>query len=280
MADYWLVTYPCGHENIVNAKMALPQKCSKCGRQRPQNAASMQRKPCTADGTPLDAEASTVTPQVQEGASTAPIVQEGSFTVTKPQEEAFTSPKSQDGSFAADRAREEAFTVSRTQRESQSFSEEETFSSRRRRNIVHHQEDGVAVLNTNHSMDANHPINANSLINEKKEGFADSVEKSSGKSYFLYCQGNRIEVPVRGGILGREEECLGHELFETNLLISRRHARVQNRESGLYIWDNNSMNGTYADIGQGRVRVSGEETVLHNGDRLWLANQLLVVWEE
>ena len=45
--------------------------------------------------------------------------------------------------------------------------------------------------------------------------------------------------------------------------------------------DEDSLNGTFVDDGGGRRRLlPGETAQLKAGDKLWLADQLLVVWED
>ncbi len=100
------------------------------------------------------------------------------------------------------------------------------------------------------------------------------------KSIVLYSDGKKINVPLRKEYLGRDEA--GADIFFLNPLISRRHAQIYaDRFGNVYLKDEDSLNGTFADDGGGRRRLlKGETAVLKSGDKLWLADQLLAIEEE
>lgn len=100
------------------------------------------------------------------------------------------------------------------------------------------------------------------------------------KKVVLFTGGFKIEIPEQGGFLGREE--IGKDCLYTNLLVSRKHAYVRVDHFGnLQIKDENSLNGTYVDDGSGRRQLKVDETaMLKVGNKLWLADQILVVEED
>lgn len=81
------------------------------------------------------------------------------------------------------------------------------------------------------------------------------------------------------GILGREH--VGSECLAVNQFVSRSHCYyIVTKQKGLTIRDAGSLNGTFVDLGSGRVAVSQKEGVyLKAGDRLWLADMLFEVKE-
>ena len=117
----------------------------------------------------------------------------------------------------------------------------------------------------------------------RQTGTRQTAYDSQISGFVLYSGGSRIEVPQHGCFLGREET--GEEIFAMNLLVSRKHAFVEPvRDSGtmrLRVQDAGSLNGTFADAGDGRRQLQpGEEILLAPGSRLWLANQILVIKED
>lgn len=113
-------------------------------------------------------------------------------------------------------------------------------------------------------------------VSQKPETGRNTVQKN----IVLYSDGKKITVPIEKGYLGRGE--LGADIFLMNQLISRRHAQIYSERFGnVYIKDEDSLNGTFIDDGGGRRRLlPGETVVLKSGDKLWLADQLLVIEEE
>ena len=107
-----------------------------------------------------------------------------------------------------------------------------------------------------------------------------SEGRRSEKRVALFTGGFKIEIPEHGAYLGREE--LGKECFWANPLVSRKHAYVRVDHFGnLQVKDENSLNGTYIDDGNGRRRLKDDETaMLKTGNKLWLANQILAVEED
>lgn len=106
------------------------------------------------------------------------------------------------------------------------------------------------------------------------------VRRENPSNIVLYAGGEKIPVPEEKGYLGRDG--LGADLFRLNFLVSRRHAQIYGERFGnVYVRDEDSLNGTFVDDGGGRRRLlPGETAQLKAGDKLWLADQLLVVWEE
>lgn len=100
------------------------------------------------------------------------------------------------------------------------------------------------------------------------------------KKVILFSGGFKIEIPEHGAYLGREE--LGKDCLWANPLVSRKHAYVRVDHFGnLQVKDENSLNGTYIDDGNGRRRLKDDETaMLKIGNKLWLANQILAVEED
>ena len=106
-------------------------------------------------------------------------------------------------------------------------------------------------------------------------GYADRKD-TLGRRLALYSAGYKMPVPDSGDYLGRNN--LGQELFCANQLVSRKHAHVSQGRYGIDVYDANSLNGTFFDIGNGREKLKpGETATLKQGDKLWLADQLLVV---
>ena len=89
-----------------------------------------------------------------------------------------------------------------------------------------------------------------------------------------------MSITLEGeGILGRENQ--GAEILAVNRLGSRSHCYyIVTKQCGVLIRDAGSLNGTFADTGNGRVAVDQEKGVeLKNGDKLWLADMLFEVRE-
>ena len=117
----------------------------------------------------------------------------------------------------------------------------------------------------------------------RQAGMRQAAYDSQISGFVLYSGGSRIEVPQHGCFLGREET--GEEILAMNMLVSRKHAFVEPvRDSGtmrLRVQDAGSLNGTFADAGDGRRQLlPGEDILLAPGSRLWLANQVLVIKED
>lgn len=117
-------------------------------------------------------------------------------------------------------------------------------------------------------------------INKTPEDVEEAPEKklSSAK---VVLQTGTLSITLEGeGILGRETT--GAEILAVNRLVSRRHCYfIVTEQKGLEIRDAGSMNGTFADTGNGRFAVDGETGIhLKTGDRIWLADMLFEVKEE
>ena len=108
----------------------------------------------------------------------------------------------------------------------------------------------------------------------------EEARRGNSRGIVLYAGGEKIPVPEEKGYLGRDG--LGADMFRMNLLVSRRHAQIYGERFGnVYVRDEDSLNGTFVDDGGGRRRLlPGETAQLKAGDKLWLADQLLVVWED
>lgn len=96
-------------------------------------------------------------------------------------------------------------------------------------------------------------------------------------SICLYSSGERIPIPHDGAILGRNG--LGQEIFALNPLISRKHAFISiNRFNEVQFRDEGSLNGSFADLGEGRIRLEPHTTItLSINTKIWLADQLLII---
>ena len=105
-----------------------------------------------------------------------------------------------------------------------------------------------------------------------------TVISSVGNAFCLVSGDYSIELSGEGA-LGREHT--GKEVLAVNQLVSRKHCYfIATMHRGLQIRDAGSLNGTYIDIGDGRVAVSKETGVnLKAGDKLWLADMLFEVKE-
>lgn len=123
---------------------------------------------------------------------------------------------------------------------------------------------------------------------DEKAGNENIVEESPetntlepGLSSASVClQSGALSIRLNGeGILGREKT--GAEVLAVDRLVSREHCYfIVTKQKGLEIRDAGSMNGTFADTGNGRFAVDKETGVhLKNGDRLWLADMLFEVKE-
>lgn len=93
----------------------------------------------------------------------------------------------------------------------------------------------------------------------------------------LYNGGDLIPIPEEGCILGREG--YASEYLAINPQISRKHAFIKaDRFGNVFVRDENSLNGTYIDDGNGRRKVKPHETVeLKKGDTIWLGNHILII---
>lgn len=111
-----------------------------------------------------------------------------------------------------------------------------------------------------------------------ERGF-DTARQEAVTDIALYNGGDCIEIPISGGILGREG--IGREILGVNPLISRKHAYIKIRNNTVLVRDEGSLNGTYVDDGTGRRKITPHETIeLKKGDRIWLANCILVIEEK
>lgn len=113
----------------------------------------------------------------------------------------------------------------------------------------------------------------NPVSNDSDNGAIDSERVA------LFTGGDSIQIPLNGAIFGREG--IGNEAFSMNPLISRKHAFISvDRFGKIHVRDEGSLNGTFVDQGNGRVKIKPHETVeLNVGDTIWLANQLLAIEE-
>lgn len=111
-------------------------------------------------------------------------------------------------------------------------------------------------------------------------GQDEHTDRGIMQNIVLCGDGRKIPVPFEKEYLGREG--LGADIFLMNLLVSRRHAQIcKERFGNVYVKDEDSLNGTFVDDGNGRRRLlPGESAELKPGDKLWLADQLLVIGEE
>lgn len=121
--------------------------------------------------------------------------------------------------------------------------------------------------------------NLNEIENVKKKSLTIDIQ-NSGKEVVLYSGGACYVVPRAGVIIGRSEEA--SNLFAINSLVSRKHAFIKPVGGGrVLVRDQDSLNGTYIDSDDGRRRITNDETVeLKIGDKIWVANQLVVIGEK
>lgn len=103
-----------------------------------------------------------------------------------------------------------------------------------------------------------------------------SIGIAVGNKYCLISGDYSIELSGEG-ILGRENK--GKEVLAVNPLVSRKHCYyIVTMQRGLQIRDAGSLNGTFANTGEGRVAVSKDTGIcLKSGDRLWLADMMFEV---
>ena len=115
------------------------------------------------------------------------------------------------------------------------------------------------------------PAEASENVNER---VAVSVA-----TYYLKCGDYLIKLSGEG-ILGRENT--GRECLAVDQLVSRAHCYyLVTDQLGLQIKDAGSLNGTFADTGEGRVAVSKDKSIsLKKGDKLWLADMLFEIKED
>lgn len=81
--------------------------------------------------------------------------------------------------------------------------------------------------------------------------------------------GREIEIPIEGGIIGREAD-IGKELLYNNFYVSSHHAKIALREKGYIIIDEGSKNGTKLN---GIKLEKGREYELTDGDSIVVANE-------
>lgn len=106
-------------------------------------------------------------------------------------------------------------------------------------------------------------------------------ERTAVPTMAYYLKSGDYSIELSGeGILGRENT--GRECLAVNQLVSRVHCYyLVTNQRGLQITDAGSLNGTFADTGNGRVAVSKDKsTSLKAGDKLWLADMLFEVKED
>ncbi len=106
---------------------------------------------------------------------------------------------------------------------------------------------------------------------------AETISHTESSAIGLYNGGDVIPIPEEGCILGREG--YASEYLAINPQVSRKHAFIKvDRLGNVFIRDDNSLNGTYVDDGNGRRKVKPHETVeLKNGDTIWLGNHIFII---
>lgn len=114
----------------------------------------------------------------------------------------------------------------------------------------------------------------------RQQETASSQSASPHRSFYVRAGDERVEIAAEGEGIGRSGTF--SRLCMLNPLISRKHAWIapDGRRGTVTISDQDSLNGTSVDDGQGRRRLGKDETaVLRPGDRFWLADQLFFVEE-
>ena len=105
------------------------------------------------------------------------------------------------------------------------------------------------------------------------------VQSNEPTGHFYVRTGDeKIEIAPQGESIGRIGSFA--KMCMLNPLISRNHAMLipDSRRGTVTIADENSLNGTSVDDGQGRRKLNRDESaVLHPGDRFWLADELFMI---
>ncbi len=120
----------------------------------------------------------------------------------------------------------------------------------------------------------------NQNFSREKIQECDEQNNDAPTQIVLFSDGKRISVPNEGGYLGRTN--LGSEAFQFNRLVSRKHAFVRPCvEGGINVKDADSLNGTYIEDEDGRIRLMpGEMVRLQCGNKIWLGNHLVVIGDQ
>jgi hypothetical protein len=86
---------------------------------------------------------------------------------------------------------------------------------------------------------------------------------------FIHTGGRRLLLSGRGAVIGRSRSC---DIVLEDVGVSRRHAKISPSSQGWMIEDLHSTNGVSVN-GQ---RLGGDPALLHDGDRVELANTEIV----
>lgn len=111
-----------------------------------------------------------------------------------------------------------------------------------------------------------------------KKNIENNPDKEDVLSVIYILENGRCSLELKNeGTLGREsDDC---ECLAVDQLISREHCYyIATQYKGLLVRDAGSLNGTFADIGYGRIVVGQKENIsLKPGDKLWLADMYFEV---
>ncbi len=86
-------------------------------------------------------------------------------------------------------------------------------------------------------------------------------------------KGLSIKLEVREILIGRGKEC---DLFLTDTLVSRKHARIYREGDGYYLQDLKSTNGTYLN----GIKLGLAEKPLLSGDKIKIGSNTLIFEEK